>query len=166
LDIPPYSSLQSAREGGLSPTAASPLFSPHLPMDLQNPPLDHRPPPEPRYPDVYVTFGAGMLQKEIDMHTTENPVGTMESPDGTVRLIPYHVPTYVHPRVSVPQIVQAACLCRPALHTLRDRRLWLFGFLSRSHGLIPAGVRLQVLQSLFLWPNITDQEILVRRSSH
>jgi hypothetical protein len=106
LDIPPYSSLQSARDGSLSPTSASSLFSPHLPMDLQNPPLDPRPLPEPRYPHVYVTFGAGMLQKEIDMYTADNPVEATESPDGSVRLIPYHVPTYVHRRVFVPQIVQ------------------------------------------------------------
>jgi hypothetical protein len=36
-----------------------------------------------------------MLQKEIDMHTADNPVGAKESANGAVDLIPYHVPTYV-----------------------------------------------------------------------
>jgi hypothetical protein len=108
------------------PTTVSSLFSPHLPIDLQNPPLDHRPLPEPRYTHIYVIFGAGMLHKEIDMHTVDNPNRTMGSPDGTVRLIPYHVPTYVHTRVSVLQIVQSGYLCRPALHTLRDLLSWFW----------------------------------------
>lgn len=120
LDIPPQSSLHFAGEDGLSPTTASSLFGPQLPLDLEDPPLDHRTPSEPRYSHVYVTFGAGMLQKEIDMHTADNPVEAKESPDGTVRLIPYHVPTYVHPRVSALPI---AYLCRPALRILQDRLL-------------------------------------------
>ena len=96
LDIPhhlPHSSLRSAEEGSSFPTSASSLFSPYLPTDWENPPLDHRPQPEPRYPHVYVTFGAGVLQKEIDMHTADNPVEAKESANGTVDLIPYHVPT-------------------------------------------------------------------------
>jgi len=95
LDIPlslPHSSLHSAGESSLFSTSASSLVSPHL-SDWENPPLDHRPPSEPRYPHVYVTFGAGVLQKEIDMHTADNPVEAKESANGTVDLIPYHVPT-------------------------------------------------------------------------
>ena len=64
-------------------------------MDWEHPSLDHRPQLEPRYPHVYVTFGAGVLQKEIDMYTADNPVEAKESADGTVGLIPYHVPTCV-----------------------------------------------------------------------
>lgn len=103
---PPHSSLYSTGGSSLSPTSASSQFSPHLPLGLENPPLDHRPLPEPRYPHVYVTFGAGMLQKEIDMHTADNPVEAKASADGTVRLIPYHVPTCVYQRVSALPIVQ------------------------------------------------------------
>ena len=99
LNIPhnlPHSAPHTAGEGSSFPTSASSLFSPYLPMDLEGPPLDHSPQPEPQYPHVYVTFGAGVLQKEIDMHTADNPVEAMESTNGTAELIPYHVPTYVN----------------------------------------------------------------------
>ena len=105
LSIPyglPHSSLHSAGENSSFPTSASSLISPHLPMDWENPPLDHRAPPEPRYPRVYVTFGAGMLQKEIDIHTADNPVEAKESAAGTTELIPYHVPTCVCPWATAP----------------------------------------------------------------
>lgn len=100
----PHLSLLPAGEGSSPPTTASSLFSPHLPMDLEGPPLDPRPLPEPRHPHVYVSFGAGLLQKEIDMHTADNPVEAKESPDGTIRLIPYHVPTCVLLRVLFRQL--------------------------------------------------------------
>ena len=48
----------------------------------------------PVHPHAYVTFGAGMRQKEVDMYTAEHPfVGlnpvTGEREEGTV---PYHIP--------------------------------------------------------------------------
>lgn len=89
----PHSSLHPAGEDSSFPTSASSLLSPHPPIGWENPPLDHRTPSEPRYPHVYVTFGAGVLQKEIDMHTADNPVEAKESVNGTVDLIPYHIPT-------------------------------------------------------------------------
>jgi hypothetical protein len=98
LDIPHHLShpmLNSAVEDSSFPTSASSLLSSYPSMDWENPPLDHRPQLEPRFPHVYVTFGAGVLQKEIDMHTADNPVESKESADGTVGLIPYHVPTCV-----------------------------------------------------------------------
>ena len=98
MNIPhdsPHSSFQSTGEGSLSPASQSSAFNPHLPADMDNPPLDHRTLLEPRYSHVYVTFGAGVLQKEIDMHTADNPVEAKESHDGAVGLIPYHVPTCV-----------------------------------------------------------------------
>ena len=100
LNIPqdlPYSSFYPTGEDSSFPTSASSPFSPYALTDWENPPLEHRSPPEPRYAHVYVTFGAGVLQKEIDMHTADNPVEAMESATGAVELIPYHVPTYVHP---------------------------------------------------------------------
>jgi hypothetical protein len=46
---------------------------------------------EPIYPHAYVTFGAGVRQKEIDRYTAANPlVGTSLS--GMPSSIPYHVP--------------------------------------------------------------------------
>lgn len=99
LDIPhglSHPSPHSAGEGSSFPTSASSLISPYLSMDQENPPLDHRSQSEPRYPHAYVTFGAGVLQKEIDMYTADNPVEAKESANGTVGLIPYHVPTYVY----------------------------------------------------------------------
>ena len=95
LDIPnqlPHSS----EEGSSFPTSASSIVSAYLPMDWENPPLDHNPQLEPQYSHVYVTFGAGALQKEIDMYTADNPVEAKESATGTVGLIPYHVPTCVY----------------------------------------------------------------------
>ncbi|KAF9649484.1 hypothetical protein BDM02DRAFT_3113707 [Thelephora ganbajun] len=120
LDVPhslPHSSLDSAGEGSSFPTSASTLFNPYPPMNWENSPLDHRPHAEPRYPHVYVTFGAGVLQKEIDMHTADNPLEAKESANGTVELIPYHVPTAAHPTGSTIMMLGG------------------FGFLSRLHGL-------------------------------
>jgi hypothetical protein len=88
-------------------------------MDLENPPLDHRPPPEPRYPHVYVTFGAGVLQKEIDMHTADNPVEAKESPNGTVEAdsIPCaNVRTFL-----CSCACRSACSCHPGPRILQDR---------------------------------------------
>ena len=105
LDIPhDLHSSDSSREGSSFPTNTSSPFSPYLPTDWEIPPLNHRPQPEPRYPHVYVTFGAGVLQKEIDMHTADNPVEAKESAGGMVEFIPYHVPTYVYSSASTPHL--------------------------------------------------------------
>ena len=46
---------------------------------------------EPIHQHAYVTFGAGMRQKEIDQYTAQNPLeGT--SLTGEASHIPYHVP--------------------------------------------------------------------------
>jgi len=135
LDIPrdlPSSSLHSAGEGGSFPTSASSLFSPYLPMDRENPTLDHRPQSEPRYPQVYVTFGAGVLQKEIDMYTADNPVEAKESANGMVELIPYHVPTYVYPYAPTPQ--SFVCLWNSGLRILQDQPSWCLEGLASSVG--------------------------------
>ncbi|KAF9783970.1 hypothetical protein BJ322DRAFT_888554 [Thelephora terrestris] len=120
LNIPndlPHSSLYSAGEDSSFPTSPSSLVSPYPLTDWQNPPLDHRSPPQPRYPHVYVSFGAGVLQKEIDMYTADNPVEAMGSATGVVELVPYHVPTAAHPTGSTIMMLGG------------------FGFLSRLHGL-------------------------------
>ena len=99
LDIPenpPRPSSQPVGEGGSFPASASSVFSPYSQMDWEGHSLNHRSQLEPRYPHVYVTFGAGMLQKEIDLYTADNPVEAMQAANGTAGLIPYHVPTYVH----------------------------------------------------------------------
>lgn len=52
-------------------------------------------PAEPIHSHAYVTFGAGMRQKEVDLYTAEHPL------EGTSRvtgmreegLVPYHVPS-------------------------------------------------------------------------
>lgn len=43
---------------------------------------------DPPYSHVYVTFGAGMRQKEIDTYTAKNPIEPSDGGPG----IPYHVP--------------------------------------------------------------------------
>jgi hypothetical protein len=47
---------------------------------------------EPPYPHVYVTFGSGMRQKEIDTYTAKNPVEVKFSSGSGGGTIPYHVP--------------------------------------------------------------------------
>jgi hypothetical protein len=49
---------------------------------------------EPIYPNVYVTFGAGMRQKEIDTFTANHQLEA-RSLAGPNTTIPYHVPLYV-----------------------------------------------------------------------
>jgi len=134
----PHHSPHSAGEGSSFPTSTSSLSSPYLPMDWENPPLDHNPQLEPQYPHVYVSFGAGMLQKEIDMYTADNPVEAKESATGTVGLIPYHVPTYVHPCALLPHLSDTRLLIASrAAHPTGSSIMILggFGFLSRLHGL-------------------------------
>ena len=130
LSIPhglPHSSLHFAGEGSPFPTSTSSLISPHLPMDWENPPLDHHTPPEPRYPHVYVTFGAGMLQKEIDIHTADNPVEAKESAAGTTELIPYHVPTYVYSWATTPPTNRSVRWWCLVPRILQDRLSWYWG---------------------------------------
>lgn len=47
---------------------------------------------EPPYSHVYVTFGAGMRQKEIDMYTAKNPIEAKYPSGNGSCTIPYHVP--------------------------------------------------------------------------
>jgi len=47
---------------------------------------------EPPYSHVYVTFGAGMRQKEIDMYTAKNPIEAKYPSGNGSYTIPYHVP--------------------------------------------------------------------------
>ncbi|KIM40408.1 hypothetical protein M413DRAFT_446588, partial [Hebeloma cylindrosporum] len=71
---------------------------------------------EPIYPHAYVTFGAGMRQKEIDTFTAKQKLEARYitgSGDG----IPYHVPFAAHPVGSSIMLLGG------------------FGFLSRLHGL-------------------------------
>ncbi|KAJ7750109.1 hypothetical protein DFH07DRAFT_828209 [Mycena maculata] len=51
---------------------------------------------EPIYPNAYVTFGAGMRQKEVDMYTANHQLEarSLAGPNAT---IPYHVPFSAHP---------------------------------------------------------------------
>lgn len=51
-------------------------------------------PPTPIHSHVYVTFGSGMRQKQIDIFTSENPVEA-KSVSGGHATIPYHIPLYV-----------------------------------------------------------------------
>ncbi|KAF8161374.1 hypothetical protein B0H34DRAFT_377906 [Crassisporium funariophilum] len=71
---------------------------------------------QPMYPHAFVTFGAGMRQKEIDTYTAKHKIEARYltgSGDG----IPYHVPFAAHPVGSSIMLLGG------------------FGFLSRLHGL-------------------------------
>ena len=50
---------------------------------------------KPVHPHAYVTIGAGMKQKEIDVYTADHPLEGVSSVSGAVEqgLVPYHVPT-------------------------------------------------------------------------
>ena len=52
-------------------------------------------PPRPVHPHAYVTFGAGVLQKDVDLYTAENPLEGVSGVTGETeeRLVPYHVPS-------------------------------------------------------------------------
>ncbi|KAF7295948.1 FAD-binding PCMH-type domain-containing protein [Mycena kentingensis (nom. inval.)] len=51
---------------------------------------------QPIYPHAYVTFGAGMRQKEIDVYTAKHQLGA-RSLSGSNVTVPYHVPFSAHP---------------------------------------------------------------------
>ena len=58
---------------------------------------------KPILPHAYVTFGAGVLQKDVDLYTAENPLEGVSGVSGEVeeRMVPYHVPS----------CVSSPCLC-------------------------------------------------------
>ncbi|KAI0343601.1 hypothetical protein BDW22DRAFT_1412957 [Trametopsis cervina] len=89
------------------------------PFSLSPTGLNNIAPPRPIHSHAYVTFGAGMRQKEVDMFVSENPLEGVSSVTGSVEngLVPYHVPTSAHPAGSAIMILAG------------------FGFLSRLHGL-------------------------------
>lgn len=72
---------------------------------------------EPPHSHVYVTFGAGMRQKEIDTYTAKNPFEVRYPSGAGSCTIPYHVPFSAHPVGSSIMLLGG------------------FGFLSRLHGL-------------------------------
>ncbi|KAK7033819.1 FAD-binding PCMH-type domain-containing protein [Favolaschia claudopus] len=72
---------------------------------------------QPIYPHAYVTFGAGMRQKEIDTYTAKHPLEGRSIIAGPNVTIPYHVPFAAHPGGSGVVLLGG------------------FGFLSRLHGL-------------------------------
>ncbi|KZT72357.1 hypothetical protein DAEQUDRAFT_32334 [Daedalea quercina L-15889] len=76
-------------------------------------------PAKPVHPHAYVTLGAGMRQKEVDMYTAEHPLEGYSVVTGTrqERSVPYHMPSSAHP-------VGSSILLLAG-----------FGFISRMYGL-------------------------------
>lgn len=74
---------------------------------------------KPVHTHAYVTIGAGIKQKEVDVYTASHPLEGVSGVSGAVEqgLVPYHVPTAAHPVGSSIMILTG------------------FGFLSRLHGL-------------------------------
>ena len=66
------------------------------------------------------------------MYTADNPVEAKESANGVVELIPYHVPTYVHPYALTPQLF--GCLWHTGLRILQDQPSWCLEGLASSAG--------------------------------
>jgi hypothetical protein len=79
----PHSSMFGSLGSGVSTLFANPSL-PALPHGM----VTHA---EPIHPHAYVTFGAGMRQKEIDRYTAANPLEAT-SLSGMPTVIPYHVP--------------------------------------------------------------------------
>ncbi|KAA1476957.1 hypothetical protein DENSPDRAFT_563398 [Dentipellis sp. KUC8613] len=71
---------------------------------------------EPVHAHAYVTFGAGVKQKEVDLYTAGHPLPAV-AVDGTQGRVPYHVPFSAHPVGSSVMLLGG------------------FGFLSRLYGL-------------------------------
>ncbi|TFY56895.1 hypothetical protein EVJ58_g7357 [Rhodofomes roseus] len=76
-------------------------------------------PARPVHPHAYVTLGAGMRQKEVDMFTAEHPLEGYSGVTGErqERVVPYHMPSSAHP-------VGSSILLLAG-----------FGFISRMYGL-------------------------------
>ncbi|KAI0645074.1 hypothetical protein C8Q79DRAFT_969531 [Trametes meyenii] len=74
---------------------------------------------KPVHPHAYVTFGAGMRQREIDQYTADHPlVGTNTvTGDREEASVPYHIPMSAHPVGSSIMLLAG------------------FGFISRMYGL-------------------------------
>ncbi|CAL1711629.1 unnamed protein product [Somion occarium] len=74
---------------------------------------------DPIHSHAYVTFGAGMRQKEVDLYTAENPLEGINRMTGENEqgLVPYHIPSSAHPVGSSIMLLAG------------------FGFLSRMYGL-------------------------------
>ncbi|KAF8845918.1 hypothetical protein BDN67DRAFT_960544 [Paxillus ammoniavirescens] len=70
----------------------------------------------PIHTHAYITFGAGMRQKEIDQFSAANPLGA-HSLTGGRGAVPYHIPFAAHPVGSAVMLLGG------------------FGFLGRLHGL-------------------------------
>ena len=98
----------SSRSGVIPPMfsgallGSSGFFPPNIPLSIGNSPfsmaqqtLNSMTPPRPVHTHAYVTFGAGIRQKEFDIYSSENPLEGVSSVSGSVEdgLVPYHIPT-------------------------------------------------------------------------
>lgn len=72
-----------------------PLSIGSSPFSLAQGTLNTIAPPRPVHSHAYITFGAGMRQKELDMFSSENALEGVSSVSGAVEdgLVPYHIPT-------------------------------------------------------------------------
>ncbi|TFK50740.1 hypothetical protein OE88DRAFT_1680523 [Heliocybe sulcata] len=108
----PPISLPSSSSSAPTPTSDPALTSPlHRASQITH--LAHA---VPIHPHAYVTFGAGVLQKDLDAFTHAHPLPGRSVNDVPVT-VPYHVPSAAHPVGSSIMILGG------------------FGFLSRLHGL-------------------------------
>ncbi|PCH35657.1 hypothetical protein WOLCODRAFT_140014 [Wolfiporia cocos MD-104 SS10] len=115
--MPPFPFPSAGLFGGPLPLTSGVLGSPFAPppsgvgMTLA--------PARPVHAHAYVTLGAGMRQKEVDMYTAAHALEGVSSVGGARQegAVPYHIPSSAHP-------VGSSILV-----------LGGFGFLSRLHGL-------------------------------
>ena len=94
-------------------------------------------PAKPLHPYAYVTLGAGMRQKEVDMYTAEHPLEGFSGVTGTrqERIVPYHIPSYVARLLGVDR--GRSLFLHSSAHPVGSSILLLagFGFISRMYGL-------------------------------
>ncbi|OCH92054.1 hypothetical protein OBBRIDRAFT_727623 [Obba rivulosa] len=98
-----------------SPFGSSPLFGPGA-LGALNAPMA---PGRPVHAHAYVTFGAGMRQRELDLYTAEHLLEGISGVTGAREpgVVPYHIPSSAHPVGSSIMLLAG------------------FGFMSRLYGL-------------------------------
>jgi FAD/FMN-containing dehydrogenase len=113
----------------LGPSVSTLFANPSLPA-LPHGMVTHA---EPIHPHAYVTFGAGMRQKEIDRYTAANPLEAT-SLSGMPTFVPYHVPLYVVSILSLHFFIPCS---DSSAHPVGSSIMLLggFGFLGRLYGL-------------------------------
>ncbi|RDX48626.1 hypothetical protein OH76DRAFT_643868 [Lentinus brumalis] len=133
FSMPPMSSISMMATSSMPPAMSGVPFSPSPGMlgashafalalqavQASSGHLGTMPHARPVHPHAYVTFGAGMKQKDVDIYTADHPLDGVDPVTGEPRgaAVPYHIPMSAHPAGSAIMLLAG------------------FGFISRMYGL-------------------------------